>query len=43
MIVNLSFLHKENGTLLTSRIQMDARFASAVEMFPIDNGVGHEK
>ena len=43
MNAHSSFLQKEKGTLPTSIIWLDARFASAVEMLPVDNGVGHEK
>ena len=43
MITHLSFLQKEKGTFPTSRMWMDVGFASAVEMLPADNGVGHEK
>ena len=43
MIVLLSFLQKDKGTLPTSRIWMDVRFALVVNMLPIENGAGHEK
>ena len=43
MITLLGFLQIDKGTLSTSRMRMYIRFASAVDMLPIDNGVGHEK
>ena len=43
IIVLLSFWHVERGTLQTSRMWMAIRYASDVDMLPIDNGGGHEK
>ena len=40
MIALLSFLQMEKGTLPTSRMWMDKRFASVVAMLSTDNGVG---
>ena len=41
MIALSSFLQMEKGTLPTSRIWIDIRFTSVVDMLPIDNGVGY--
>ena len=43
MIVPLSYLQTKKGTLPTSRMWMDARFTSAVDMLPVDNSLGYEK
>ena len=42
MIALFSFLQMKKGTLPTSRMWMDIRLASVVDMLPIDNGVGHK-
>ena len=38
----LSFLQMERGTLPTSRMWMDVRFAAVVDMLPKESGVGHK-
>ena len=40
MIVLLSLLQVERGTLTTYRMWMDVRFTSVVDILPIESGVG---